>query len=284
MIKLTMFKGGNIINSGDHFRDAGILYRKLYVKQYETQISTNDEFIITLSETKKGVHVIDCQKYKMTGRQIHLVLPGQSSHFNFLEYTTAFQIKMTQKNFEKLRLSLPFDSRLYKDYPVFGLSEKEFQKLNHEVEKIGSELSRYQPFLPIIDSRTGTTFHEVIRLLTNRISNLEDYTLPVVLNRFLNLIEMYYKQEHAVGFYSSALNVTKNYLAGLSQQYLQTTSRDLINNRILKEAQHLLSLKSSSIKATMLELGFEDKSTFSHFFKRHLKMSPTAYRNIKIER
>lgn len=277
MLRCTIFNAGNIITSGEHVQHLGFLYRLWNVSEYTSPVIKSKELTLNLIQSKGGIHYIDQRQHNMAGYQIHITFPGQSSYFCFLEETDAYQIRISWQNFEKLCHTLSINIKLFKDYPILQISPAEFETISYEFNKIRTELYRFQPLLPLIVSRMEISLQEIKRSLTNQIDNLAPYTYPPVLISFLELIELRYKQEHRVSYYASALNVTPNYLSKLTRRHMQIKPLQLIHDRLLKEAQHLLRSSSSPIKSTIIELGFADFSTFSHFFKKQTNMSPSTY-------
>ena len=277
MLKYITSNVGNITICGEHAKHLGFLYRNWNVSEYLAQFAESKEFTLTLIHSKGGIHHIDQRQYNMVGYQIHLIFPGQSSYFYFLKETSAYQIKISWQNFEKLCHTHSINMKLFSDFPVLKISPSEFDTLRYEFNKIRSELCHFQPLTSLIVIRIAASLQEIKRSITRQINNLAPYDYPPVLNRFLELIELHYKQEHRVSYYASALNVTSNYLSKLTRRHMQVKPLKLIHDRLLKEAQHLLRSSSNPIKSTIIELGFADFSTFSHFFKKRTNMSPSAY-------
>ncbi|WP_312333787.1 AraC family transcriptional regulator [Sphingobacterium sp.] len=277
MLRYTKFNAGNIATCGEHVEHLGFLYRMWNVRKYTSPQIESKDLRLTLIHSKGGTHYIDQQQHNMTGYQIHLTFPKQSSYFYFLEETSAYQIRISWQNFEKLCHTLSINIKLFKDYPILQISPAKFETLRHEFNKIRIELCHFQPPLSLIATRIETILHEIKHFITRQIDNLAAYTYPPMLSRFLELIEQHYKQQHQVSYYASALNVTSNYLSKLTRRHMQVKPLKLIHDRLLKEAQHLLCSNSNPIKSTIIELGFADFSTFSHFFKQRTNISPSAY-------
>ncbi|KKO89845.1 hypothetical protein AAW12_20050 [Sphingobacterium sp. Ag1] len=272
-----MFYAGNVLVYGEHVKHLGFLYQSWNVRNYTIQAAGNQVFVLTLSHSKGGIHQIDQQNHQLKGYQIHLIFPGQTSSFSFIEETLAHQFKISKQNFEKLCLTLPINTKLLRDHPILDIAQHEFEKLHSELTKIGSELCRFQPLFTIIGSRTATSLQEINRIMLNRTGRVPQHYLPTTMDRLLELIELNYKQEHQVAYYANLLNMTTYSLRKLTNQHMGILPLKLIHNRLLKEAMHLLSLGPNPIKATMIELGFQELSTFAHFFKKRTQMSPSEY-------
>lgn len=273
-----MFNTANITTCDEQVEHLGFLYRMRNIRVHTCHMLKSKEVLtLILIHSGGGIRQIDQGQLNIMGYQIHLMFPGQSSSFYFFKETAVYHFRIPWQNFQKLCHTLSINIKLLKDYPILQIAAYEFERLRYEFDKIREELSRYQPLLSLILSRLGTSLLEINRSLTKHIDNLAPYTYPAILNRFLELIELHYKQEHHVAYYANLLNITATTLWIQTQQYMETTPLKLIHNRLLKEAIHLLSLGANPIKTTQIELGFEDSATFSHFFKKQTNMSPSAY-------
>ena len=276
--KITILNAANITTCDDEVEHLGFLYRMRNIRVHTCHMLKSKEVVtLILIHSKGGSRQIDQEEHDTMGYQIHLMFPGQSASFYFFKETSAYHIRIPSQNFEKLCYTISINIKFLKDYPILQIEPYEFETLRYEFDKIRVELYRCQPLLSIILSRLQTSLIEINRSLTKHIDNLAPYAYPPMLNSFLELIELRYKQEHSISYYASALNVTSNYLCKLTRQYMQVKPLELVHNRLLKEAQHLLCSSYSPIKSTIIELGFTDFSTFSHFFKQRTNMSPSTY-------
>jgi len=278
VLRTTIFNAENITPFCEEVEHLGFLYRMSNIREHTWHMIKSTEVVtLILIHSKGGSRQIDQRQYNMMGYQIHLIFPGQSCSFYFFKETSAYHIRIPMQNFYKLCHILSINIKLLKDYPILHVSPNEFDILRYEFNMIRTELYRCQPLLSLIATRIAAILQEIKRFITRQIDNLAAYTYPPMLSRFLELIEQHYKQQHRVSYYASTLNVTSNYLSKLTRRHMQVKPLKLIHDRLIKEAQHLLRSSSSPIKSTIIELGFEDFSTFSHFFKKRTNMSPLAY-------
>jgi AraC-like DNA-binding protein len=88
-----------------------------------------------------------------------------------------------------------------------------------------------------------------------------------MVQRFKNLVETRYQQWHQVRDYAGALNVSPNYLNEVIKSNIGVSAKDFIQNRLLLEAKRMAVFTGKSIKETAYDLGFEDPSYFSKFFR-----------------
>ncbi|SDS67218.1 transcriptional regulator, AraC family [Mucilaginibacter mallensis] len=99
------------------------------------------------------------------------------------------------------------------------------------------------------------------------------------IRKFNLLVEANFRSEHAVSFYAEQLCKSPKTLSNLFAIFNQKTPSQIIQERIVAEAKRLLYYTDRSIKHITFELGFEDVSYFSNFFKKNTGVSPSDFRN-----
>ncbi|EFI62512.1 MULTISPECIES: helix-turn-helix domain-containing protein [Comamonas] len=104
------------------------------------------------------------------------------------------------------------------------------------------------------------------------------------LEKLRNLIDEHIRHRWSVAQYAEQLGISPGQLSRLTRESLGKSSIDLINERVLIEAQRELIYTNASIKQIADGLGFEDESYFGRFFRKHLGVSPQAYRVQELER
>lgn len=98
------------------------------------------------------------------------------------------------------------------------------------------------------------------------------------IEQFKALLDLHFREHWPVQHYADAMGLTAGQLTRVSREVLGMSSLDVINARLMHEAQRDLVYTSSSIKQLSSELGFEDDAYFSRFFKRHTGRSPREFR------
>lgn len=95
---------------------------------------------------------------------------------------------------------------------------------------------------------------------------------------FVNLVSDHYLQAKNVQFYADKLQVSIRYLSAVVKEVSQRTPNQIISEFIVNEAKAQLGDSTMALKEIATKLHFSDQYAFTHFFKKHLKCSPSQYR------
>lgn len=98
-----------------------------------------------------------------------------------------------------------------------------------------------------------------------------------IIRKFNLLVEGNFKSEHSVSFYAEQLCKSPKTLSNLFAIFNQKAPSQVIQERIMIEAKRLLCYTDKSIKHITFELGFEDVSYFSNFFKKNCGCAPSDF-------
>lgn len=96
--------------------------------------------------------------------------------------------------------------------------------------------------------------------------------------RFRALLDAHFRERWPVERYARQLGVTAGQLGRLCRGQLGQSPLDAINARVLHEAQRGLVYSTLSVKQVAAELGFDDEAYFGRFFKKHLGLTATEFR------
>lgn len=102
----------------------------------------------------------------------------------------------------------------------------------------------------------------------------------VIAAKFKELIYANIKTQHQVNYYASLLNVTPNHLNKSVKSATGKPAAKWIEETILIEAKYLLYQTTLSVSEIAMQVGHEDHSYFSRFFKKHEGITPVQYRKL----
>lgn len=105
--------------------------------------------------------------------------------------------------------------------------------------------------------------------------NNEDHTIALA---FFNLIEQHFKTKNKINEYLEIMSVSAKRLVKAIKETTGKTPKQFLDDRMLLEAKRLLVYSDKSIKEIGFELGFEEPTNFSKFFRSQAHKSPVAFR------
>lgn len=108
---------------------------------------------------------------------------------------------------------------------------------------------------------------------------LADQKLDIIRHYNL-LVENHFKKQHTVKFYADQLNRSPKTLSNLFAIYNHKSPLSVIQERVFVEAKRLLIYTAKSSREIAYELGFEDPTHFSNFFKRMASIPPSEFRKV----
>lgn len=99
--------------------------------------------------------------------------------------------------------------------------------------------------------------------------------------QFIKELNEHYAERQSVTYYADKLCISARYLTTIVRRISGLTVTDWMNRYILMEAKYLLKYSDMSIQEISYKLSFPDQSFFGKYFKQHVGMSPSSYRNQK---
>ena len=95
---------------------------------------------------------------------------------------------------------------------------------------------------------------------------------------FRDHIEEQFRSWHKVSQYADRLGYSTRTLNRLARQHTGLSAKELIDERVVLEAKRQLSHADASVSEIAEQLGFDDASNFSSYFRRQTGMTPGAFR------
>lgn len=98
---------------------------------------------------------------------------------------------------------------------------------------------------------------------------------------FIRLVEINFRHERRVGWYSDQMNITPKTLLETVKKVSSRTPNEWLDLYTAQEIRIMLRNTTKTIKEIADELNFGTQSSLGKFFKEHVGISPTAYRQTK---
>jgi AraC family transcriptional regulator, transcriptional activator of pobA len=234
-------------------------------------------YSIIFSLTATGSHIIDFKEYTLEADQVFFVSPQQVHQVITDPNPGGFVILFTPEFLQRYSIQEDFISniRLFRDcsetppLPVTEPMKTRLLKFATEMEEefrsdkqmkfdtIGAYLKLF-----LIECNNHCSLNPLGNTQTIEVGRS-------LVKNFKNLVESHFKEWHQVKDYAEELNVTSGYLNEVIRESLHTSAKDYIQNRLILEAKRISLYTSKNSKEIGYQLGFDDPSHFSKFFKSH---------------
>jgi len=244
-------------------------------------------YSIIWSINATGKHIIDFREYPIHPNDIFFVSPEQVHQVITDANPDGFVILFTPEFLEKNSIRNDFIANL-----------KLFQKIDETPplslkENMTSTLKTFaDQMMTAFHSGSDMAFESIGAYLKLFLiecnghcslfpgSNTQSIEVgKTLVKSFKNIVETHYTIWHQVKEYADNLNVTPNYLNEVIKSATQISAKDFIQNRIILEAKRILVFTEKSGKEIGFDLGFDDPSHFSKFFKSNTGQSLQEFRD-----
>lgn len=102
-------------------------------------------------------------------------------------------------------------------------------------------------------------------------------TIPFA--RFRALVERHFREQHGLGFYAAELGLTERSLNRLATRGTGRSAKAYLTERLVLEARRQLAYTTFPVATIAYELGFDDPSYFSRFYRKATGRLPSEDRS-----
>jgi len=232
-------------------------------------------YTILWSQNDSGLHRIDYKEYKMLSNDIFFVSPNQVHQVlhnkNPEGIVILFSCSFLGKNFIDMNFisNLGLFSEIGESPPI-----KINDKTASNLLKISKDMIACFESDEIFRFDSIGAYLKLFLIECNKFAHHAKSENPQtiqssksILRRFKELLEENFILWHKVSDYAQKLNISPDYLNATIKSGIGKTAKELIQQRIILEAKRLVLHTELSAKEISFQLGFEDPSHFSKFFK-----------------
>lgn len=213
-----------------------------------------------------------------------VTIPHSVAHgFEFSETTTCglvvtvSQILVMEERFQR---ECPFYDDLFSKAHINSLTFSETEFFNYVLKQLREEYEQEYP------GRNVMFEWLLFSLLTKVGRKLEASThnqkksgrYEVRFKRLSAMIEQHYKEHQKIQFYADQLHTTCMGINRTCNVVAGKSLNELLQNRLILEAQRYLIYTSAPASLIAYDLGFKDPAYFSRFFKRRVGLTPGEFR------
>lgn len=229
----------------------------------------------------KGTHTIDLVTYDLRVGGLYFLVPGQAHSWTLSAdargYILFFSATFYLRQYPADRLS---------SYPFFNPAHSPVLYLLPTETNLRDLLAR------MLDEKTtassnqeevvGAYLYLLLELAARSYPQEKAQTMPShglqQVRTFSHLLDEHFRTEKSVRFYADRLSLTANHLNALCRRIVNQTASDLIHERVIVEAQRLLAHSTQTVSQIADQLGFEDASYFTRYFKKYVGQTPEPFR------
>lgn len=165
------------------------------------------------------------------------------------------------------------------EQPYINLETEDYIEMDYILGKLITEIDN-------TDSYSKSVVKAYLQLILALCSKIKSKDIVVYeeknkhhpLMNFKTLLENNFHQERQPSFYAAQMGLSPNNFSKICKQHFLKTPSELIHERVILESKKLIHLSYKSMKEIAAELHFDDENYFSRYFKKHTKITPTAFR------
>ncbi|QSB28114.1 AraC family transcriptional regulator [Flavobacterium sp. CLA17] len=256
------------------------------IMQLQYPVPPSKHVCHTLLFITSGIHIINLgfEEYKTLPCEIIVVPAGQifsieDINSNYQGYICQLHPDILISKYGNRETLHDFDFLKIWGNPKISVPEKDFPFITNLLNRLEAEYLKTETVnLDLIQSYLMALFCE---MNINAIKTSKNTAAAHVISaRFRELIYAGIKTNHQVNYYADQLNITPNHLNKSVKSTTGKSAAKWIEETILLEAKYLLFQTTLSISEIAMQVGHEDHSYFSRFFKKHEGITPIQYRKL----
>lgn len=236
-------------------------------------------FEIYWVKNEKPLHFIDKDKMKVEGDWMYLVPSFRNYQFqqsNREGVLLAFNKDLLSYEAKEFSLNVFNLFSRHGDFSTLFIDKENSDSINTIFNLIKEEYTHHSANLLLIRTLLKAFLLKLMASAQQQLIS-PDYNERRIYH-FLLLLENHFTTERSVNFYADKLSISAKRLNQILKPRIGKTINQLIQERLLIEAKHLLFIGKENIKEISFTLGFQDSSYFSRFFKKMTGMSPEKFR------
>lgn len=212
----------------------------------------------------------------------HPILAKETSE----DYRSSLLI-ISSSYYNELRPRLTYgNSLVFHSQPCFHLSEEHYHCICDTIRLLKSVLSidspsRKEMIIGVLDlmSKLVDNFRQIDDVTERQQSNNDTVGGSLLFKRFYDLLSLHYKENREVRYYAQLLCLSPKYFGSLIKKEMGISVGQCIANYVVIQAKTLLHYRPDlSIQQISQQLGFDDATSFSRYFKMSTGVSPKKFR------
>lgn len=220
-----------------------------------------------------------------------VVIPAQTVHgFHFTPDTDGPAVTAAQKPLESMAsLVMPELLQVIRTPAVIALPEENAHSAT--LMTLFREVEREWRSHAVGQAAAGMSLLVAVLVQIARIGHAAGPARAVAntrkagqVEKFRGLVDKHFRRRLPIDAYAGELGVTAGQLSRLCRDVLGVSALDVVNARVVHEAQRELVYGGTSIKQIAAALGFSDEAYFGRFFRKQTGVGPKKFREQALAR
>ena len=230
-----------------------------------------------------GRHYIDYQVITHKANTVLFINPGQVHNFchdsanegYLFHFNSSFLAKQGQELLARFSISVFNEiagNQVLLETSHIPRLESLINMMLEELEEQGANYTEmiYHHFLSTL------LYLERIKTAQSDFDTNQNSDLSTVV-AFKNLVATQLSESHNIDYYANQLGISAKKLTQLTKEFLQSTPALVIKEIKTLEAKRILSNQKVSIKEVAYQLGFDQPTYFTKFFKKEVGVTPKEF-------
>ncbi|MFK8008515.1 MAG: AraC family transcriptional regulator [Saprospiraceae bacterium] len=237
-------------------------------------------------QSEGGKHFVDFKSFDIKKDRLFFIAKNQIHYFekrkNYQGLLLHFNESFLLQNERDIDFFINYNLFNHLETPYFQVPLNLITELNVYLNQIRNEIENTDLF-GHESILTNTLKSLLVTIEREKRKDLQEdkpsYATSLTLLKFRKLLEINYGKNWSVSKYAEELNISTKTLNNLMKSKTGKTTSAIITNRIILEAKRQLCHSNSFVNEIGYNLGFQDPSYFVKFFKKHVKLTPTDFRD-----
>jgi AraC-like DNA-binding protein len=242
-------------------------------------------YSIVMINTGQGQFIVDNKHYDIKPCTIYFSNPGHVKGFEIYEKATGYVITFAESFLKRY-----VHEEIFNEFPflIAEIAPPQYPELSvfQNFRDLATQLlQEYQGASTYKFKIIGSLMVVLLLKIKERFWN-EDNNNSTIVMTFKRNLEAHFR-DLAVGRintlyqvqdYANAQHLHPSYLTTVIKTKTGKSVNNWISEKIVSEAQAILSRSGASVQEVAYQLGFKEPGHFSRFFKKHTGMTPSDFR------
>ena len=251
---------------------------KPYIKPTKPHKHQGYHELILITEGE-GFHTVEFNRYEVNPPVLFFLHPEQIHHWEFTEKPEGYVLMYKPEFLQELNIGISDNTDIDPCIQFSDTDVSTILRLFHSIEnEFNNKKENYKSSI--------ACYLKVLLIELERLSKTPDemgLNANVKFKLFCELVKRKFRTLKKVNGYAKLLHITPKHLNQLCKNACGKTASAVIHHQISTEAKRYLIHTDKNISEIAFELGFDDSSHFSKFFRTQIGVSPSSFRRNRFQ-